>query len=69
MNDKKNSYNGRAKRMVERWAGKRMETNRNHPSTKPITNEAPRIRLLIKTPATLWNRKEIFPSSMHVMCS
>ena len=34
MNDKKNPYNGRAKRMVERWAGKRMETNRNQPSTE-----------------------------------
>jgi len=34
VNDKKNPYNGRAKRMVERWAGKRLETNRNQPATE-----------------------------------
>ncbi len=34
MNDKKNLYKGRAKRMVERWAGKRIEANRNNPSVQ-----------------------------------
>jgi len=34
MNDKKNPYKDRAKRMVERWAGKRIDANRNHPSVE-----------------------------------
>jgi hypothetical protein len=32
MKDKKKPYHNKAKRMVERWAGKRMETNRSNPS-------------------------------------
>jgi hypothetical protein len=34
MNDEKNPYKGRAKRMVERWAGKRIDTGRSHPSVE-----------------------------------
>ena len=34
MNDKKNPYKDRAKGMVERWAGKRIDANRNHPSVE-----------------------------------
>jgi hypothetical protein len=32
MSDNKNLYKGRARRMVERWAGKRIEANRKHSS-------------------------------------
>jgi NADPH-dependent 2,4-dienoyl-CoA reductase/sulfur reductase-like enzyme len=34
MNEKKNPYKGQAKRMVERWAGKRIDAGRNHPSSE-----------------------------------
>ena len=34
MNDEKNIYKDRAKRMVERWAGKRMVTDRNQPAVQ-----------------------------------
>jgi hypothetical protein len=34
MNEKKSPYKGQAKRMVERWAGKRIDAGRNHPSSE-----------------------------------
>ena len=36
MNDQKNPYKGRAKRMVERWAGKRIDADRSQPSMATI---------------------------------
>ena len=36
MNDQKNPYEGRAKRMVERWAGKRIDADRSQPSMATI---------------------------------
>ena len=52
MSDNKNLYKGRARRMVARWAGKRIEANRKHSSFE--INHQRSVSLPFIDPDSIW---------------